>query len=406
MMRKKTNLDKKTKSITLLGSSSGRNAGDAALLNSIMSDLKELDPNLRFEIPTINSSFIMKSFSKYDAKPISMLPWHLSIKMLGFPTFFSVARTDMTIIFDAILFDRALYNPLFNFLSTLYFLIPFAKRKGKKIVYYNVGIGPISTNMGKRMLKKISEMVDLITVRDNQSIQILRSLKIPESKIILTADAALNNTPCSQEHIEKILSLEKIEKEKPLLGFNINAYIDTWVETGREPIDRRNFLRDIALVLDKIIEDLDVNVIFFATQHMDIPIISKVINYIKNKDKVNLITNRKYSNQEIMGLLGKIELFIGMRLHSLILASAMHTPILGLIYQDKVRNYLKELNLEKQKIEFSNFSADNLFNIIKKSWYEREEIKKHLTIRIEELKKKAKETPEMVIDLLYKKYDV
>ncbi|GAI06544.1 unnamed protein product, partial [marine sediment metagenome] len=59
--------------------------------------------------------------------------------MLGLPTFLSVARTDMTIIFDAILFDRALYNPLFNFLSTLYFLIPFAKRKGKKIVYYNVG---------------------------------------------------------------------------------------------------------------------------------------------------------------------------------------------------------------------------------------------------------------------------
>jgi len=257
--------------------------------------------------------------------------------------------------------------------------------------------------MGKRMLKKISEMVDLITVRDNQSIQILRSLKIPESKIILTADAALNNTPCSQEHIEKILSLEKIEKEKPLLGFNINAYIDTWVETGKEPINKSSFLKDIASVLDTVIEDLDVNVIFFATQHMDIPIISKVIDYIKNKDKVNLITNKKYSNQEIMGLLGKMELFVGMRLHSLILASAMHTPILGLIYQDKVRNYLKELNLEEQRLEFSDFNAENLLNVIKRSWYEREKIKKHLSIRIEELKKKAKKTPKMVIDLLYKK---
>ena len=401
-MKKNQKSNKKIKSITLLGSSSGRNAGDAALLNSIMADLKKLDPNLRFEIPTINPSFIMKSFSKYDAKPISMLPWHFSIKMLGFPTFFSVARTDMIIIFDAILFDRALYNPLFNFLSTLYFLIPFAKRKGKKIVYYNVGIGPISTNMGKRMLKKISEMVDLITVRDSQSIQILKSLKIPESKIILTADAALNNKPCSEEHAEKILSLEEIEKRKPLLGFNINTYIDTWVETGREPINKSIFLKDIALVLDKVIENLNVNVIFFATQHMDIPIISKVIDYIKNKDKVNLITNKKYSNQEIMGLLGEIELFVGMRLHSLILASAMHTPVLGLIYQDKVRNYLKELGLEKQRLEFSDFSTENFFNLIKKSWYEREKIRKHLTIRIEELKKKSKKTPKMVIDLLLK----
>jgi len=402
-MKENSNLDKKIKSITLLGSSSGRNAGDAALLNSIMADLKKLDPNLRFEIPTINPSFIMKSFSKYNAKPISMLPWHFSIKMLGFPTFLSVARTDMTIIFDAILFDRALYNPLFNFLSTLYFLIPFAKRKGKKIAYYNVGVGPITTTIGKKMLKKISEMTDLITVRDSQSIQILKSLKIPESKIILTADAALNNPPSIEEHVEKILSLEEIEKEKPLLGFNINVYIDTWVETGKEPINKSSFLKDIASVLDTVIEDLDVNVIFFATQHMDIPIISKVIDYIKNKDKVNLITNKKYSNQEIMGLLGKMELFVGMRLHSLILASAMHTPILGLIYQDKVRNYLKELNLEEQRLEFSDFNAENLLDVIKRSWYEREKIKKHLSIRIEELKKKAKKTPKMVIDLLYKK---
>jgi len=403
MMRKKTNLDKKTKSITLLGSSSGRNAGDAALLNSIMSDLKKIDPNLRFEIPTISPSFITKNFSKYDAKPISMLPWHLSIKMFGLPTFLSVARTDMTIIFDAILFDRALYNPLFNFLSTLYFLIPFAKRKGKKIAYYNVGVGPVNTNTGKKMLKKISEMTDLITVRDNQSIQILKSLGILESKIFLTADAALNNTPCTKERTEKILSLEKIREDRLFLGFNINAYVDTWVETGREPINIENFLRDIASVLDKVIEDLNVNVIFFATQHMDIPIISRAINLIRNKERVNLITNKRYSNQEIMGLLGEIELFIGMRLHSLILASAMHTPILGLVYQDKVRNYLRELNLEEQRLEFSNFNVENLFNIIKKSWYEREKIKKHLSKQIEELKKKARVTPKMVIDLLYHK---
>ncbi|GAH51480.1 unnamed protein product [marine sediment metagenome] len=47
-MKKNQKSNKKIKSITLLGSSSGRNAGDAALLNSIMADLKKLDPNLTF----------------------------------------------------------------------------------------------------------------------------------------------------------------------------------------------------------------------------------------------------------------------------------------------------------------------------------------------------------------------
>ncbi|GFP32415.1 hypothetical protein HKBW3S42_00720 [Candidatus Hakubella thermalkaliphila] len=98
------------KRITLLGSVSGRNAGDVALIASIMSEIRNLHPEVTFEIPTINPAFIKKHYSHLVARPVSMLPWHLSVKMLGLPTFLSVRRADMVLVFDAVLFDRKLFN--------------------------------------------------------------------------------------------------------------------------------------------------------------------------------------------------------------------------------------------------------------------------------------------------------
>lgn len=110
----------KIESITLLGSSSGRNAGDAALVGTIMDSIDlACGERLLYEIPSIKPDFIYRSY-KNRVRAIGMWPWNLSIKMLGVPTYRSIMRTDLSLVFDAVLFDRSLYNPAFNYLSSLY----------------------------------------------------------------------------------------------------------------------------------------------------------------------------------------------------------------------------------------------------------------------------------------------
>ena len=134
------------KSVTLLGSSSGRNAGDVARISSITDALDAAcGEKLLYEIPTITPAYVHEHYPNVHTKAVSMLPWNLSIKMLALPTFRSIRRTDVILIFIAILCDRALYNPLFNFMSTLYVLLPYAKQRGKRMVFYDVGIGPVKS---------------------------------------------------------------------------------------------------------------------------------------------------------------------------------------------------------------------------------------------------------------------
>jgi hypothetical protein len=88
--------------ISLLGSSSGRNAGDAALISSIMDSIDEAcGKRLLYEIPTIRPEFIWKNYEN-RVRPISMLPWDLSVKMLGVPTFRSILRTDLSLVCDPV----------------------------------------------------------------------------------------------------------------------------------------------------------------------------------------------------------------------------------------------------------------------------------------------------------------
>ncbi|HQH28422.1 MAG TPA: polysaccharide pyruvyl transferase family protein, partial [Oligoflexia bacterium] len=260
------------KSITLLGSSSGRNAGDAALLSAIMDSVdRSCGTRLLYEIPTIKPGFIRNNYNN-RVQPISMLPWHASVKMFGVPTCRSIMRTDLSLIFDAILFDRALYNPLFNFLSTLYLLLPRAKRRGKKIACFNVGTGPVTTPAGQRMLRELAEIMEFITVRDQSSLDILKDIGVKNERLILTADAALNVAPCDEERIRQIFSQLKLNPEQEILGININSYIDTWAGPDHQPMGKAKFLTEYAAALSRAARKLHVPLLFVCSQHNDVAI--------------------------------------------------------------------------------------------------------------------------------------
>ena len=57
-------------------------------------------------------------------------------------------------------------------------------------------------------------------------------------------------------------------------------------------------------------------------------------------------------------MLGHMSLFAGMRLHSLILAAAMHAPVVPLAYAPKVRHFARMLGLADETFEFAGFTAE------------------------------------------------
>ncbi len=368
--------------ITLLGSSSGRNAGDAALISGIMDSIdRELGERLLYEIPTIRPQFIYDTY-KNRVRPISMLPWAGSIKMFGVPTLSSIFRTDMSLIFDAILFDRQLYNPLFNYLSTLRLMLPAAHKRGKRLGCYNVGVGPVTTPAGQKMLREICALMSFITVRDEDSLKILRSIDVPDDNILVTADAALGVSACSSARTDEIMTQCGMHGATEILALNISKYLDTWASADRTPMGKERFIQVYSEALNRVLETLKVPVLFVCTQHHDVAVTRELMKHVRSREVVSLISNQELSHFEIKGVLSRVSLLFGMRLHAVILASSELTPVAALPHQPKVNHFLKTLGLEKQAISFTDFTVDALSDHLLNAWNTRAATKEQLKARI------------------------
>ena len=370
------------KRITILGSNSGRNAGDAAILASIMDGISKLHPDTIFDVPTTNPNFIKKNYGKkYNVNPISIMPWTLSVRLLGLPTLISIARSDLVLITDGIIFDIKLFNPAFNFLITLIFLVPFARLFRKSVVCFCVGIGPLNTYWGKIFARLVGNRCQQIMVREKDSYDLMRSIGV-NTKMDIYADIAFRNLPVPTK-------INFTNKNKGIIGINITGYGSTWIKGRNSNTNWDKITETLINTMNKLVENLSVNVAIITTQIMDIEFAKKIINGVKYSESVKFFNNNDYSNHQLMGIMGQLDLFIGMRLHSLILASAMTTPIIGLTYAPKVLSLMELLDLKKYVLELNRIKGDTLYQLIYQAWQEKNDLKTKLAPKIETLKNQA-----------------
>lgn len=380
----------KTFKVCVLGNFSGRNAGDNAILGNLVRDVSALYPNVHFLVPTINPKFVEQSFGdRASIQGISLMPWALSVKIFGLPVFRAVLGADLVLVTDNILFDMKLFNPLFNYLSTLSLALPMAKKRGIPVVLYNMSLGPVSTSAGTWCMKRVVGSVDRIILRDQQSKDLLDRLGVPLPPVDFGADSALNTEFCSPERLQQIIAAEGLlTNPNGTIGFNVNVYLDQYLKHG-DRSDTKPFIQIISGAIDQAISELDVDVLFFVTQVMDIKVTNAIIANIKNKHRLKVITNKDYTFEELTGVMSKLLLMVAMRTHALILSSSAGTPVVGIISYPKTTGYLKTIEQGEWIINFNDLEKDRLFDLVSTVFHNRDNIKKTLLPAVEREKEKA-----------------
>ncbi|MCB0338571.1 MAG: polysaccharide pyruvyl transferase family protein, partial [Bdellovibrionales bacterium] len=232
--------------ITLLGSNSGNNAGDAAILASILDTLGKEMPDAEFLVPTTNPKFIVDSYaSKYNVKAINVMPWTGSIRLFGIPVFRAFLKSDIALICDGIIFDVKLFNPLFNFLITLVPLIGFSKVTGCKLGCYSCGIGPLRSFWGRTFARWVINACDFVTMRERDSLALCREIGVTKP-IEITGDAAFLNAVSEESKADEISRSLGIPLNQPLFGINVTSYIDQWLDSSQKVGSKDAYLTTLA----------------------------------------------------------------------------------------------------------------------------------------------------------------
>lgn len=385
--------------ITLLGSNSGNNLGDAAIMSSILESFTRALPNVEFFVPTPKPEFIEKNYSqKYNVKPVNIMPWTGSLRFLGIPTLWALWKSDIALICDGIIFGKKLFNPAFNFLIVLIFVVPLAKLLGCKVICYSCGIGPFPSEISKKLAKWTLNHCDLVVMREHDSKKLAEDIGVSHP-IPVTGDAAFINPVSGPERGREILRSIGANLDKPLFGVNVTQYFDTWLKPEERVESADKFLEMLASGINRAKREVGFEVVVFSTHPMDEGAVLDLANRVNG----TILKNREFLSHDIQAAMRECELFMGMRFHSVILASAVEVPIVSLIYAPKVRGYMRLLDCEEYGLEFAALTEDILTERLIDAWNNRKEIQQRQKAVIDVLKRGAHEATNVVVDKYFAK---
>lgn len=286
-----------------------------------------------------------------------------------------------------------------------------AKALKKPIVFYANGTNPStseiwiwrfhSRRLWRILARYLLSVVDLVTVREEHTLRYFNEITGGNVPIYLTADPAFLLSPASKKRIEEIMINEKISKgNNSLIGVAMSYGVLSrsfkgTIENPKATYERA--VKEIARVLDKLIEELDSTIIFVPHSiepygyHDDRIVARDIYGFMLNKRGVQVIAN-EYSAEELKGLLGQLDLFVSCRVHAAISAVSMNTPVCIISHPSDERPYYilgKMLKLEKWIYNVENLNADELFCLVKELLTSSSRIRNQLPSLVDSVKKKA-----------------
>lgn len=264
-----------------------------------------------------------------------------------------------------------------------------AHELGIPVVVYAISAGPLTSQAARDAVREGLNGAAAITVRDRQGYRLLEDVGVTR-EIHLTADPALLLEP--EELPLEALTAEGVEFDRHLVGFSV-----------REPgpaapdIDPEEYHALLANAADFIVERYDADVVFVPMEKADVQHSHGVVAHMQNSERAEIL-RRRYSPRQILHLMGRFELAVGMRLHFLIFAALRGTAFAALPYASKVTGLLEHLQIETPPL--GSIGIGQLIARIDRSWDRREEIRARIRDRLPELKNRAKRSNELVVEVL------
>lgn len=237
-------------------------------------------------------------------------------------------------------------------------LLRFAKKLNVKTALCTIGVENIRYDESKKLLRDSLDKVDLITVRDRKSKDILIDIGvINEIKVVSDPAVLLAN-----------INADKIEDN--LISSKVTICIRHWFSKGfyiEKPEVNENFIRSLSIAADFLIDHYNKKIDFIpfrTTSYDDDRIVAKqVVSYMKHKDKTHIYSNAPEVD-EFIEIVSQSSLVIGMRLHSLILATSIGIPVIGLEYMPKVKAYMESIKQSEYSLDLETITSKKLINKI------------------------------------------
>lgn len=303
--------------VVICGAYGRGNAGDEAILKAMIAELKALDANMPIVVMSRKPAELKKRFdvdSIFTFNPFAFLKAVKAAKL-----FISGGGS----LVQDVTSSRSFYFYLLT--------IAMAKRRGCKCMMYGCGVGPIQKDSHKKFAAKIiNKNVDVITLRDTTTRQLLKEIGVDKPEIVQAADPSFSLEKLSASSIDAAFKKEGIPQDQRLIAFCLRPWKDFYnyqaIADAAKYAYRKAGLVPVFLPVEV---------------PADIQIGKDIARLIP--DVPCVVCTGSHRDAEFIGMLSRMELVVGMRLHSLLFATEAKVPTIALSYDVKIDGFYKDL---------------------------------------------------------------
>ena len=306
--------------VVICGAYGRGNAGDDAILEAILQEMRAIDPDMPITVLTKDPKATRLTYRVRTAGRMDVLTWKKAMRHAAL-----YINGGGSLIQD-VTSRRSLWFYLHN--------IQAAHKAGCKVQMYGCGIGPVLREQHRQLAARVlNASVDVITLREPDSLKELQSMGVTKPEILLTADPALTLPAANSDEIGSVLLRSGIPPRGNYLCFALRNW------KGFE--EKAPLFGQAA---QYAYETYGLTPVFAAVEkHLD-PVAGRLA--AAGLKIPHYFLDDAGSAGTIIGALSRMQAVVSMRLHALIFAAGQGIPLAGVVYDPKVSAFLRYIGQE------------------------------------------------------------
>ena len=319
--------------VVICGAYGRGNAGDDAILEAILQEMRSIDPDMPITVLTKDPKATRLTYRVRTAGRMDVGTWKKAMRHAGL-----YINGGGSLIQD-VTSRRSLWFYLHN--------IQAAHKAGCKVQMYGCGIGPVLREQHRKLAASVlNASVDVITLREPDSLKELQSMGVTKPEILLTADPALTLPAASEDEIDSVLLRAGIPPHGKYLCFALRNWkgFEDKAPLFAQAANYAYETYGLTPVFAAVEKHLDPTAGRLAAAGLDIP---------------HYFLDDAGGAGTIIGALSRMRAVVSMRLHALIFAAGQGIPLAGVVYDPKVSAFLRYIGQENF-LDLDALTADAL----------------------------------------------
>ena len=273
---------------------------------------------------------------------------------------------------------------------------------GRPVVICAQTIGPfgITRPLARFALRRAA----LITAREGLTETYLADLGVDRQRLELTADLAFLLPAAPATRVDEILAIEQLRAEhRPVLGIAVSSLLGH-TDAPRDD-GSGQFASIIAGAADAMIERHNLVVRFIShvtgpgAARDDRRVAQQVRERMRHRDQVEIVSG-DYRPEEMKGVIGRCDIFLGLRMHANIAALSMRVPTLAIAYSRKTYGIMDMAGQGERICDVRQLDEKALTNALDRLWRERVEVRAGLQARLPEIEREAARNATLALNLI------